>query len=152
MNLEDYIQSEIRIISEKIDKINEANLNIPTLLTLFSHIRGPVKTKEEITDTLIGDLSHQDKNQLLMKDELQINEWLPFTGEGEYYHKSLIKTIEILQEEHSIPDELMTAILHSLFEKSAKRWYYSIRQTDGKITWSWWRNEIIIKWENDAFR
>ncbi|MBW0509766.1 hypothetical protein O181_049481 [Austropuccinia psidii MF-1] len=52
----------------------------------------------------------------------------------------------------AIPDELITARIHSLFEKSAKRWYYGIRQTNGKNTWSWWKQEIITKWANDAWR
>ncbi|MBW0568788.1 hypothetical protein O181_108503 [Austropuccinia psidii MF-1] len=64
----------------------------------------------------------------------------------------LSKTIDILQEDYAIPDELITAILHSLFEKSAKRWYYGIRKTNGKNTWSWWKQEIITKWANDAWR
>ncbi|MBW0586616.1 hypothetical protein O181_126331 [Austropuccinia psidii MF-1] len=58
----------------------------------------------------------------------------------------------MLQEDYAIPDELITARLHSLFEKSAKRWYYGIRQTNGKNTWSWWKQEIITKWANDAWR
>ncbi|MBW0533769.1 hypothetical protein O181_073484 [Austropuccinia psidii MF-1] len=58
----------------------------------------------------------------------------------------------MLQEDYAIPDELITAISHSLFEKSAKRWYYGIRQTNGKNTWSWWKPEMIIKWANDAWR
>ncbi|MBW0584892.1 hypothetical protein O181_124607 [Austropuccinia psidii MF-1] len=75
-----------------------------------------------------------------------------FTGEGEYDHMSCIKTIDMLQEDYSIPDELITARLHSLFEKSAKIWYYGIRQTNGKNTWSWWKQEIITKWANNAWR
>ncbi|MBW0594237.1 hypothetical protein O181_133952 [Austropuccinia psidii MF-1] len=75
-----------------------------------------------------------------------------FTGEGEYDHMSFIKTIDMLQEDYAIPDESITAILHSLFEKSAKRWYYGIRKTNGKNTWSWWKNEIITKWDNDSWR
>ena len=31
MNLKDDIQSEIRLITEKMDKMNEANLNMPKL-------------------------------------------------------------------------------------------------------------------------
>ncbi|MBW0573738.1 hypothetical protein O181_113453 [Austropuccinia psidii MF-1] len=58
----------------------------------------------------------------------------------------------MLQEDYAIPDELNTARLHSLFEKSAKRWYYGIRQTNGKNTWSWWKQEIITKWANDSWR
>ncbi|MBW0578288.1 hypothetical protein O181_118003 [Austropuccinia psidii MF-1] len=58
----------------------------------------------------------------------------------------------MLQEDYAIPDELITARLHSLFEKYAKRWYYGIRQTNGKNTWHLWKQEAIIKWANDAWR
>ncbi|MBW0562450.1 hypothetical protein O181_102165 [Austropuccinia psidii MF-1] len=57
-----------------------------------------------------------------------------------------------MPQDYAIPDELITAILHSLFEKNAKRWYYGIRQTNDKNTWSWWKKEIITKWANDAWR
>ncbi|MBW0588854.1 hypothetical protein O181_128569 [Austropuccinia psidii MF-1] len=87
-----------------------------------------------------------------MKEAPQLKEWPGFTGEGEYDHMSFIKTIDTLQEDYAIPDELITARLHSLFEKSAKRWYYAIRQTNGKNIWSWWKQEIITKWANDAWR
>ncbi|MBW0524448.1 hypothetical protein O181_064163 [Austropuccinia psidii MF-1] len=56
----------------------------------------------------------------------------------------------MLQEDYAVPEELITARLHSLFEKSSKGWYYGIRQTNGKNTWSWWKQEIITKWANDA--
>ncbi|MBW0573464.1 hypothetical protein O181_113179 [Austropuccinia psidii MF-1] len=58
----------------------------------------------------------------------------------------------MLQEDYAIPDELITSRLHSLFEKSAKRWYYGIRKTNGKNTWAWWKQEIITKWANDSWR
>ncbi|MBW0544229.1 hypothetical protein O181_083944 [Austropuccinia psidii MF-1] len=58
----------------------------------------------------------------------------------------------MLQEDYAIPDELITSRLHSLFEKSSKRWYYGIRQTNGKNTWSWWKQEIITKWAHDLWR
>ncbi|MBW0545804.1 hypothetical protein O181_085519 [Austropuccinia psidii MF-1] len=87
-----------------------------------------------------------------MKEAPQLKEWPTFTGEGEYDHMSFIKTIDMLQEDYAIPDELITARLHSLFEKSAKRWYYGIRKTNGKNTWSWWKKEVITKWANDSWR
>ncbi|MBW0593252.1 hypothetical protein O181_132967 [Austropuccinia psidii MF-1] len=135
-----------------MDGINEANLNIPNLSTPFPHIRSLVNPKEEITNTFISDLSHKDKNQLFKKEAPQLKEWPTFTGEVEYDNISFIKTIDILQEDCSIPDELNTERLHSLFEKSSKIFYHGIRQTNGKNTWSWWKNEIISKWENDAWR
>ncbi|MBW0468563.1 hypothetical protein O181_008278 [Austropuccinia psidii MF-1] len=87
-----------------------------------------------------------------MKEEPPLNEWPKFSGEGEYEQMSFIKTIDMLQEGYAILDELITAILQSLFKKSSKRWYYGIRQRNGKSTWSWWKNEIITKWENDSWR
>ncbi|MBW0572644.1 hypothetical protein O181_112359 [Austropuccinia psidii MF-1] len=125
---------------------------MPKAATAFPYIRSTVKAKEEITNPFIKDLSHQDNNQVLMKEEHQLKEWPTFTGEGEYDHMSFMKTINMLQVDYSIPDEVITAILNSLFEKSAKRWYYEIRQTNGINTWSWWKNEIITKWANDTWR
>ncbi|MBW0572334.1 hypothetical protein O181_112049 [Austropuccinia psidii MF-1] len=151
MHLKDDIQSEIRLITEKIDKLNEANSNMPKLSTPFSHIRRPVKPKEELTKPFITDLSNQDNNQVLMKEAPQLKEWPTFTGEDEYDHISYIETIDMSQEDYAIPDELITARLHSLFEKSAKRFYYGIRQTNGKNTWSWSKQEIITKWANDSW-
>ncbi|MBW0578574.1 hypothetical protein O181_118289 [Austropuccinia psidii MF-1] len=116
----------------------------------FSHIRSPVKPKEEITNPFITDLSDKDNNQVLMKEEPQLKEWTTFTGEGEYCHMSFIKTIDMLQDDYTIRDDLITSRLHSLFDKSSKRWYYGIRQTNGKTTWSWWKQEIITKWANYA--
>ncbi|MBW0504899.1 hypothetical protein O181_044614 [Austropuccinia psidii MF-1] len=99
------------------------------LSTPFSHIRSPVKPKEEIKIPFITDLSHQDNNQVLMKEAPQLEEWTIFTG-----------------------DEVITARVSSLSEKSSKRWYYDIRKTNGKNTWSWWKEEIITKWANDSWR
>ncbi|MBW0583868.1 hypothetical protein O181_123583 [Austropuccinia psidii MF-1] len=113
-------------------KINEANSNMPKLSTPFSHIGSPFKPKEELTNPFITDLSHRNNNQVLIKEAPQLKEWPTFTGEGEYDHMSFIKTIDMLQEDHAILDELITAILHSSFGKSAKRWYYGIRQINGK--------------------
>ncbi|MBW0502646.1 hypothetical protein O181_042361 [Austropuccinia psidii MF-1] len=152
MHLKDDIQSEIRLITDKMDKINEANSNMPKLSTPFSHIRSPVKPKEELTNPFITDLSNQNNNKVLMKEASKLKEWPTFTGEGEYDHMSFIKAIDILKEDYVIPDEVIIARLHSLLEKSAERWYYSISKTNGKNTWSWWKQEIITKWANDAWR
>ncbi|MBW0594042.1 hypothetical protein O181_133757 [Austropuccinia psidii MF-1] len=152
MHLKDDIQSEIRLITDKMDKINEASSNMPKLSTPFSHIRIPVKPKEEITNPLLTDLSHQYNNQVLIKEAPQLKEWPKLTGEGEYDHMCFLKTIYMLQEDYSIQDELITARLHSLFEKSAKQWCYGIRHTNGKITWSSWKQERIINLPNDSWR
>ncbi|MBW0529712.1 hypothetical protein O181_069427 [Austropuccinia psidii MF-1] len=106
---------------------------MPKLSAPFSHIRSPVKPKEEIKNPSISDLSHQGNKQILIKEEPQLKEWQTFTGESEYDYMSFIKTMDMLQEDYAISDELITEILHSLFEESAKKSYYGIRQTNGKI-------------------
>ncbi|MBW0466604.1 hypothetical protein O181_006319 [Austropuccinia psidii MF-1] len=45
INLKDDIQSEIRLINEKMEKLYEANSNMSKLSTPFSHIRSPFKPK-----------------------------------------------------------------------------------------------------------
>ncbi|MBW0567176.1 hypothetical protein O181_106891 [Austropuccinia psidii MF-1] len=112
---------------------------MPKSSTPFSHIRTGVKPNEEIPNPLITDLSHQDNNQVLMKEAPQLKECPTLTGEGEYDHMSFIKTIGMLQEDYAIPDELITSRLHSLFETSEKIWYYGIRKANGKNTLSWWK-------------
>ncbi|MBW0573030.1 hypothetical protein O181_112745 [Austropuccinia psidii MF-1] len=62
MYLKDDIQSEIRLITEKMNIINEGNSNMPKLSTPFSDIRSPVEPKEELINPFITDLSHQDNN------------------------------------------------------------------------------------------
>ncbi|MBW0573627.1 hypothetical protein O181_113342 [Austropuccinia psidii MF-1] len=152
MNLKDEFQSEIRLITEKMDKINEANLNMPKLSTPFSHIKIPVKPREEITNPFITYLSHQYNNQFLMKEAPQLKEWPTFKGDCKYDHMSFLNTIDMLQKHYAIPDELITARLHSLFEKHSKTWYYGIRETNGKNTWSWLKEEIVTKCANDSWR
>ncbi|MBW0591121.1 hypothetical protein O181_130836, partial [Austropuccinia psidii MF-1] len=109
MHLKNDISNEIRLITEKMDKINEANSNMIKLSTPFYHIRSPVKPKEELTNPFITDLSHQDNNQVLKKEEPQLKEWPTFTREGEYDHMSFIERIDMLQEDYAIPDELISA-------------------------------------------
>ncbi|MBW0587000.1 hypothetical protein O181_126715 [Austropuccinia psidii MF-1] len=112
MHLKDDIKSEIRLITEKMDKINEPNSNMPKLSSPFSHIRSPLKPKEEVKNPFITDLTRQDNNQVLMKEAPQLKEWPTFKGEGESDHMSYIKTIDMLQEGYAIPYELITVRLH----------------------------------------
>ncbi|MBW0480517.1 hypothetical protein O181_020232 [Austropuccinia psidii MF-1] len=65
MNLKDDIQSEIQLTTEKMEQINDANLKMHKLSTLFSNIRSPIKLKEEIKSPFIEGLKHQDKSQFL---------------------------------------------------------------------------------------
>ncbi|MBW0534388.1 hypothetical protein O181_074103 [Austropuccinia psidii MF-1] len=63
-----------------------------------------------------------------------------------------MKTIDMFKEEFNIPDEYISARLHSLFTKSAKKWHYKMRQDHGKYSWPWWKEKIIPKWANNSWR
>ncbi|MBW0576803.1 hypothetical protein O181_116518, partial [Austropuccinia psidii MF-1] len=58
----------------------------------------------------------------------------------------------MLQEDFHIPDEIIVGKLHSLFTRTAKKWYYKMRMNHGKHDWSWWKSEVITKWANNSWR
>ncbi|MBW0567794.1 hypothetical protein O181_107509 [Austropuccinia psidii MF-1] len=86
------------------------------------------------------------------KDIPRLEEWPTFSDEGGYNHMEFMKTIDIFKEEFNIPDEYISAILHSLFTKSEKKWYHKMRQDHGKYSWPWWKEKINSKWANDSCR
>ncbi|MBW0517778.1 hypothetical protein O181_057493 [Austropuccinia psidii MF-1] len=75
-----------------------------------------------------------------------------FSGEVEYNHMEFMKTIDMFKEEFNIPNEYISARLHSLFTKSEKKCYYKMRQDHGRHSWPWWKEQILSKWENDSWR
>ncbi|MBW0566498.1 hypothetical protein O181_106213 [Austropuccinia psidii MF-1] len=58
----------------------------------------------------------------------------------------------MLQEDFHIPDETIVGKLHTLFTRTAKKWYYKMRQDHGKHDWSWWKSEVITTWANNSWR
>ncbi|MBW0473592.1 hypothetical protein O181_013307 [Austropuccinia psidii MF-1] len=58
----------------------------------------------------------------------------------------------MLKEDFNIPDEYISARLHSLFTKSGKKLYYKRRQDHGKHSWPWWQEQILSKRENYSWR
>ncbi|MBW0514738.1 hypothetical protein O181_054453 [Austropuccinia psidii MF-1] len=92
------------------------------------------------------------ENVISAKDIPKFQEWPTFSGEGEYSHIEFIRTIYMLQEDFHIPDEIIVGKLHSLFTRTAKKWYYKIRQDYGRHDWSWWEYEVITKWANNSWR
>ncbi|MBW0522824.1 hypothetical protein O181_062539 [Austropuccinia psidii MF-1] len=58
----------------------------------------------------------------------------------------------MLQEDFHTPDEIIVGKLHSLFTRTAKKWYYKIRQDHDKHDWPWWKSDIITKWAKNLFR
>ncbi|MBW0541257.1 hypothetical protein O181_080972 [Austropuccinia psidii MF-1] len=63
------------------------------------------------------------ESSMCAKDIPKLEEWQAFSGEGEYNHIELIRTIDMLQEDFHIPDEIIVGKLHSLFTRTAKKWY-----------------------------
>ncbi|MBW0542369.1 hypothetical protein O181_082084 [Austropuccinia psidii MF-1] len=92
------------------------------------------------------------ENVISVRDISKLEEWPTFSGEGEYNHIEFIRTIDMLQEDFHIPDEIIVGKLHSLFTRTAKKWYYKMRIDHGKHDWSWWKSEMITKWANNSWR
>ncbi|MBW0558454.1 hypothetical protein O181_098169 [Austropuccinia psidii MF-1] len=88
------------------------------------------------------------ENFISAKDIPKLEEWPTFSGEGEYNHIEFIRTIDMFQEDFHIPDEIIVGKLHSLFSRTAKKWYYKMKQDHGSHDWSWWKSEVITKWAN----
>ncbi|MBW0554270.1 hypothetical protein O181_093985 [Austropuccinia psidii MF-1] len=88
-------------------------------------------TKEELS--VKGSLTpFLGKNPICAKDIPKLEEWPTFSGEGEYNHSEFIRTIDMLEEDFHIPDEIRVGKLHSLFTRTAKKWYYRMRLDHGK--------------------
>ncbi|MBW0546237.1 hypothetical protein O181_085952 [Austropuccinia psidii MF-1] len=92
------------------------------------------------------------ENVISAKDIPKLEEWPTFSGEGEHKHIEFIRTIDLFQEHFHIPDEIIVGKLHSLFTRTAKKWYYKMRMNHGKHDWSWWNSEVIRKWANNSWR
>ncbi|MBW0513124.1 hypothetical protein O181_052839 [Austropuccinia psidii MF-1] len=86
--------------------------------------------KESLTP-LLGE------NPIYEKDIPKLEECPTLSGEGEYNHIELIRTIDMLQVDFHIPDEIIVGKLHSLVTGTAKKWYYKMRQDHGKHDWPW---------------
>ncbi|MBW0566236.1 hypothetical protein O181_105951 [Austropuccinia psidii MF-1] len=86
------------------------------------------------------------------KDIPRLEKWPTFSGEGEYNHMEFMKRIDMFKEDFSIPDGYISARLHSLFTKLAKKWYYKMRQDHGKHSWHWWKEQMISKWKIYSWR
>ncbi|MBW0519198.1 hypothetical protein O181_058913 [Austropuccinia psidii MF-1] len=90
--------------------------------------------------------------QALLKGVPKLKEWPHFSGEGGYEHKEFIRGVDMIKEDFELPDRLVKARFNTLFTKSAHRWYIKLRQAHGHQSWTWWKTQIINKWENDAYR
>ncbi|MBW0530755.1 hypothetical protein O181_070470 [Austropuccinia psidii MF-1] len=108
-------------------------------------IEEKLNLKERLTNFL-------SENAISAKDIPKLEEWPKFSGEGEYSHIEFIRTIDIFQDYFHIPDEIIVGKLHSLFSRTANKWYYKMRLDHGKHDWPWWKSEIITKWANISWK
>ncbi|MBW0566635.1 hypothetical protein O181_106350 [Austropuccinia psidii MF-1] len=92
------------------------------------------------------------ENVISAKDIPKLEEWPTFSGEGEYNHIEFIRTIDMFQPDFHIPDEIIVGKLHSLFTRTAKKWYNKMRMDHGKHDWYWSKSEVITKWANNSWR
>ncbi|MBW0562539.1 hypothetical protein O181_102254 [Austropuccinia psidii MF-1] len=135
------LMNEIIANVEQIHK--NYNPHMPRHSTPLTEEKRSVK---EILTPLLGE------NLISEKDIPKFEECATFSGEGEYNHIEFIRTIDMLQEDFHIPDEIIVGKLHCLFTKTAKKWYYKMRLDHGKHYWSWWKSEVITKWANNSWR
>ncbi|MBW0478237.1 hypothetical protein O181_017952 [Austropuccinia psidii MF-1] len=128
---------------EQIHKKHEPNSHMCRHFTPLNEEKPLVKV---ILTTFLGEIA------ISAKDIPKLEEWPTFSGQGEYTHIEFIRTIDILKEDFHISDEILVGKLNCLFTRTAKRWYYKMRQQHGRHDWSWWKSEIITKWANNSWR
>ncbi|MBW0523885.1 hypothetical protein O181_063600 [Austropuccinia psidii MF-1] len=141
LELKEDIQSSINNISLKNQFPRQSTLILD---------RNVLKLNNDVNHTISSNV--EVETACNFEDLPRLEEWPTFSGEGEYNHMEFIKTIDMFKEDFNIPDEYISATLHSLFTKSAKKWYHKMRQDHGKHSWPWWKEQIISKWENSSWR
>ncbi|MBW0479545.1 hypothetical protein O181_019260 [Austropuccinia psidii MF-1] len=129
------LKEEILAQVEKICKNYGSNPHMSRHSTPLTEAKFSVK--ESLTPFL-------GENVISTRDIPKLEEWPTFSGEGEYHHIEFIRTIDMLQKDFHIPDEIIVGKLHSLFTRTSKKWYYNMRQDHGNLDWSWWKSEKKI--------
>ncbi|MBW0540366.1 hypothetical protein O181_080081 [Austropuccinia psidii MF-1] len=142
----------------------EMHKSVISKLELFTNTCDRIGSQYHVQDDEMEDFSTRNINDELgaLKDYVvkvaentnisKLEEWPTFSGEGEYSHIEFIRTIDIFQEDLHITDEIIVGKLHSLFTRTAKKWYHKMRQVHGKHDGSWWKSEVITKWANNSWR
>ncbi|MBW0565008.1 hypothetical protein O181_104723 [Austropuccinia psidii MF-1] len=108
------LKEEIIAKVEQIHKDYESNPHMPRHSTFLTEEK--LSVKDSLTPFL-------GENVISAKDIPKLEEWPTFSGEGEYNHIEFIRTIDMLQEDFHIPDEIIVGKLHSMFTRTAKKWY-----------------------------
>ncbi|MBW0508122.1 hypothetical protein O181_047837 [Austropuccinia psidii MF-1] len=130
----------------------QSSINNISLKNEFPRQSTPIIDRNLLNDLHHTISSNEVETACNFKEIPKLEEWPTFNGEGEYNHMEFMKTIDMFKEDFNIPDEYISARLHSLFTRSAKKWYYKMRQDHGKHSWPWWKEQIISKWARDSWR
>ncbi|MBW0566474.1 hypothetical protein O181_106189 [Austropuccinia psidii MF-1] len=165
-NLENSTGHNVALFQEQLEKSDKARLefkediqsSINNISLKNEFPRQSTQNLERNVLNLNDDLHHtissnaELETACIFKDIPTQEEWPIFSGEREYNHMEFMTTIDMFKEDFNIPDEYISAKLHSLFTKSEKKWYYRMRQDHGKHSCPWWKEWIISKWANDSWR
>ncbi|MBW0571180.1 hypothetical protein O181_110895 [Austropuccinia psidii MF-1] len=111
---------------EQIHNSYETNPHIPRHSTTFTEDKHSVKGS---LNPFLGENAISEK--VIPKSE----EWPTFSGEGEYNHIEFIRRIDMFQQDFNIPDEIIVGKFHSLFTRTAKKWYCKMKQDHGEHYW-----------------
>ncbi|MBW0521540.1 hypothetical protein O181_061255 [Austropuccinia psidii MF-1] len=131
------INDQLSILKDHfLERINNTN-------QFATHLAKSESERQKNSDPIL------EENPICAKDIPKLEEWPTFSGEGEYNHIEFIRTTDILQEDFHIPNEMIVGKLHSLFTRTAKKWYYKMRLDHGKHYWPWWKCAIITKWASN---
>ncbi|MBW0464447.1 hypothetical protein O181_004162 [Austropuccinia psidii MF-1] len=65
---------------------------------------------------------------------------------------AFIRGIEMIIEDFELPDQFVKARFNTLFNRSGYRWYIKLRQEHEQQSLTWWKTQIINKWNNDFCR
>ncbi|MBW0563194.1 hypothetical protein O181_102909 [Austropuccinia psidii MF-1] len=157
----DRIESKYHVQDDEMEDLSTRNINdqLRVLKDYFfpvdentnqfaTHLARSDSERKQLKEEILAQVEQINKNYEsiphmprhstpLTEEKLSVKESLtPFLGEN---------GISVKEDFH-IPDEIIVGKLQSLFTRTAKKWYYKMRQDHGKNDWSWWKSEVITKW------
>ncbi|MBW0468947.1 hypothetical protein O181_008662 [Austropuccinia psidii MF-1] len=151
-----------RCSNSKMNDIEQLLHTLPRVSTPLNQNEGARLPNQQVLDVENSQLKNEFSTpfhdlepsigQALLKEVATLKEWPHFSGEGEYYHMEFIRGIEMIKEYFELPDILITARFKNLFTRSAHRWYIKLRQAHGHQSCTWWKTQIINKWDNYSWR
>ncbi|MBW0554827.1 hypothetical protein O181_094542 [Austropuccinia psidii MF-1] len=165
-NLENSTCHNAALFQEQLEKSDEERLELKedikssiNNISLKNELpRQSTPILDRIVLNLNNDLHHivssnsEVKTACNFKEISRLEELPTFSGEGEYNNMEFMKTFDMFKEDFNISDEYISATLHSLFTKSAKKWYYKMKQDHGKHSSTWWNEKVISEWKNYSWR